>query len=301
MENDICVHSIETCTCDCGSTYVCETWYDAKSRVTKHQRIAIEASKTSYNQQYREIYEYGYEGIRELLETYSEEYYTYSDGTVYGWEAVHTYEPDGQCGYKAVRTYSDGQIDTWERQHADESGFCRTVYNGCSQPGVDTTEWDCDICGQITRVDVNYVEPTGHYWTPNENGSGFTCDRCGLENSNGADGTIIFEDLTGTYGNGVEYVIGYHNYSDSPFTVYVSAVRNAGTEDEAEEILEGIEPTFRDFETDGVDAVCFSKQAVADAANAAFPDGDFCIRITFVPADGDGTLDYAITLSSVAS
>ena len=294
-------HYTDTYTCACGSTYVSEEWYNADGQIIKRARNAVEASAERYNKQFTEVTEYNFMGLYEPLETFYREYYLHADGSVYWRQQERTYRTNGTCGYTEVESYSDGYVSTYQHDHLDNSGYNEREYFGCSQPVKCTTYWDCDICGEIVRTDVYYEDPTGHSWVPNENGDGYICDTCGLENSNGADGTIIFEDLTGSEGNGVQYVIGYWNYGEGNFTVYVSAVRNAGTEQEQEVILEGITPTFRDHETDGLNAVCFDKQAVANAAYAAFPEGDFRIRITFVPADGDGTLDYAITLSSVAS
>ena len=293
-------YSTETGICTCGSTYTLERWSD-NSGVIKDVRTVTETSDKGYNKKYVETTIYGFRGYRDNLETFEKYQYFKADGTEYWTQYEYTYLTNGTCGYKRVYTNSDGDTEVYERDHDDDSGYCDTEYTSCCQPGVSTTNWDCDICGEIVRVDVSYEEPKGHNWVPNENGPGYVCDECGLENSNGADGTIIFEDLTGSEGNGIDYVIGYYNYGEGSFTVYVSVVRNAGTEDEEEVVLQGITPTFRDFETDGINAVCFNKEEVAQAAYAAFPEGDFRIRITFVPADSDGTLDYAITLSDVAS
>ena len=87
----------------------------------------------------------------------------------------------------------------------------------CTQDGMYCRE--CDVCGK--RTDNQIISPNDHNWVHiTENW--YYCFACGMENRNGASGDIILEDLTDTYGNGVNYVVGYYSKNDVTFSKYVS-------------------------------------------------------------------------------
>ena len=99
------------------------------------------------------------------------------------------------------------------------------------------------------------------------------------------------EDLTNSYGNGVNYVVGYYAQNDVRFTYYVSIV----LEDGNEIILDGV-----DFsEAENLRAVVFSKAQVEELAAARdYTDSSiYHVRFAFVPYGADGSFDYSITFS----
>lgn len=129
------------------------------------------------------------------------------------------------------------------------------------------------------------------------------CGVCGLQNKNGASGSIVMEDLTDTYGNGENYVIGYWNQDEIDYDIMVSVI----LESTGEQILLNItEFTDHTVENDGFNGLSFNK-ATADAAAAEAVstvegyEGTYAIRISFVPVDGTDTLDYAITFDSATA
>ena len=110
------------------------------------------------------------------------------------------------------------------------------------------------------------------------------------------------EDLTESYGEGVNYVIGYWNKTGMPVTNYVSVVLKDVTEGDDELVL-GIPVKELFAEVDGITAISFSKEEAAAAAQEMVENigytGDYVIRFAFVPVDGEDTLDYAITFDSL--
>ena len=122
-----------------------------------------------------------------------------------------------------------------------------------------------------------------------------------MQNINGADGSIVVEDMSQQYGENTNYVIGYWIRTDVEFTVYASVILDDRTE-ENELILEFNDFTYLNRDSDGICALSASQAEVQAAAEAALRQagysGSYAIRITFVPLSGDGTLDYAITFDS---
>jgi hypothetical protein len=141
----------------------------------------------------------------------------------------------------------------------------------------------CDKC-----TEPYTISPNDHNWAEIFDGW-YYCFDCGLENANGASGSIIMEDLTDAYGNGEYYVVGYYAYSDITFSEYISLILADGTE---VAIWSGI-----DFITiDGIRAYAFSKAAVDEWA-AANGYTDYDVRFSFVPVGAEGSFDYGITFA----
>mgnify|MGYP003291312626 CR=1 FL=1 len=215
------------------------------------------------------------------------EYYIfqyYTDGA--NWQKYdYTYTFDGECIRTTVYTDNNGAnettVDNYCRTYRTESLEAPT----CTQDG--TYRHQCIIC---QRYSESYASnPIGHAWSEINNDWHY-CIRCGLENANGADGTIIMSDLTEEYGNGENYVVGYWNQGNVKFTQYVSIILENGEEI----ILEGIE--FSEIE--GLRAVVFSKAAVeAAATELGYSADEYLVRFAFVPYGADSTLDYAITFT----
>ena len=146
------------------------------------------------------------------------------------------------------------------------------------------------------------TDPNRHSWNWDYNTQEYYCTNCDLRGANGADGTIVVEDLTAAHLDGLNYVIGYWNQGQGDFTVYASVILDEAADDNNELLLTDIDFTYLTVEDDGICAVSVSKSDVQKAAQAAMADaaytGSYAIRIAFVPADSDGTLDYAITFDS---
>ena len=126
------------------------------------------------------------------------------------------------------------------------------------------------------------------------------CYRCGLQNINGADGTIILEDMSAEYGEDINYVIVYYNPSYVEYICNLSVVYGDG-EDEMELMLMDINFTELTREKDGINAITFNKADAEAAAKAAMAEagyeGEYALRFAFVPVGSDGDFDYAITLT----
>lgn len=180
----------------------------------------------------------------------------------------------------------------------------RSVAPTCTQYG--KAVYVCVVCGDEVVVDAesgiyldNYdLYPHGHNWTyVSENL--YRCDRCGLENRNGADGDVIFEDLTEKYGDGSEYVIGFHDRANEGFTVYVSLIRKNVAEGEDNELITDYKVSY---DYDGKTVLKVNKAAIKEiAAGYGLADGEYDVRVTFVPKNEGKDLDYAITLTDNSS
>lgn len=180
----------------------------------------------------------------------------------------------------------------------------RSVEPTCTQYG--KAVYVCVVCGDEVVVDADsgiYLEnydlyPHGHNWTyVSENL--YRCDRCGLENRNGADGDVIFEDLTEKYGDGSEYVIGFHDRANEGFTVYVSLIKKNVAEGEDNELITDYKVSY---DYDGKAVLKVNKAAIKEiAAGYGLADGEYDIRVTFVPKNEGKDLDYAITLTDNSS
>lgn len=180
----------------------------------------------------------------------------------------------------------------------------RSVEPTCTQYG--KAVYVCVVCGDEVVVDADsgiYLEnynlyPHGHSWDyVSENL--YRCDRCGLENRNGADGDVIFEDLTEKYGNGSEYVIGFYDRANEGFTVYVSLIKKNVAEGEDNELITDYKVSY---DYDGKAVLKVNKAAIEEiAAGYGLADGEYDVRVTFVPKNEGKDLDYAITLTDNSS
>ncbi len=181
----------------------------------------------------------------------------------------------------------------------------RSVAPTCTQYG--KAVYVCVVCGDEITIGVNNcdiispydsINPNGHCWTyVSENL--YRCEVCGLENGNGGDGDVIFEDLTEKYGDGSEYVIGFHDRANEGFTVYVSLIEKNVAEGENNEIITDYEVSY---DYDGKTVLKIDKAKIAEIAlEKGLADGDYDVRVTFVPKNEGKDLDYAITLTDVVS
>lgn len=180
----------------------------------------------------------------------------------------------------------------------------RSVEPTCTQYG--KAVYVCVVCGDEVVVDADsgiYLEnynlyPHGHSWDyVSENL--YRCLSCGLENRNGADGDVIFEDLTEKYGDGSEYVIGFHDRANEGFTVYISLIKKNVAEGEDNELITDYKVSY---DYDGKAVLKVNKAAIKEiAAGYGLADGEYDVRVTFVPKNEGKDLDYAITLTDNSS
>ncbi len=269
-----------------------EYWYE-----NLYTRSAYTASFGSEGYKIVETYRSsdGENSGREYAYTYYKNYrfkvYEYStnhsDGTWYRYD--YTYNFSGGCTKTTYYKHSSGESSTKTEENHVSTHTNTTKYPTCTQNG-SYYEY-CDICEMTLYQGTHYAE--GHSWY--NDGDGYCCARCGLENANGADGDIIFEDFSASYGNGVNYVVGYRAYNDVEFMYYVSLILHTPDADGNDEvILEGISVT----EHDTLRAKVFSKSEVEQLATSlGYAADEYYVRFAFVPVGADGSLDYAITFT----
>ena len=264
--------TMHTCS-TCGSTYSSLNYYDANQKHVKKVENATNVLENEFNKRY----DYVREDVQGHLLP-RQKVIMYADGST----RTITYTYDG-CTQTQVTTERDGTKNTWTQEHCVITWKCDPEPT-CTQPGREICI--CAICKE-TLDKTEERDPLGHNWgdKPAEGGI-YTCSRCGLENTNGADGTMVMEDLS----DDQNYVVGYWNKGNVAFTMYVSIVQS-----DEEVILENIPLTNL---TD-LRAIAFSKADVkAAAAAAGYESGTYDVRFTFVPSGAVGSLDYAITFTS---
>lgn len=165
----------------------------------------------------------------------------------------------------------------------------RSTYATCTQDGVKV--YVCACCGDVLE---RARGANGHSWQYS-GGDKYTCWGCGLENVNGADGAVIFEDLTGD--DEENFVIGFYDKSEEGFSAYVSFILVSTSEDENNEII------LSDFncviDEDGRRVILLSKADLdRKAVELGLEAGTFDVRLTFVPNMSGDDLDYSITLTN---
>ena len=269
-----------------------ESWYE-----NLYTRSTYTASFGSEGYKMVETYRNsdGENSGREYAYTYYKDYrfkiYEYSinhsDGTWYRYD--YTYKFSGGCTKTTNYKHSSGESSTKTEENHVGSHINTTKYPTCTQNG-SYYEY-CDFCEMTLYQGTHYAE--GHSWY--SDGEGYRCSRCGLENANGADGEIIFEDFSASYGNGVNYVVGYRAYNDVEFMYYVSLILHTpGADGNDEIILDNV--TVTEHET--LRAKVFSKSEVEQLATAlGYSADEYDVRFAFVPVGADGSFDYSITFT----
>lgn len=281
----------------CGSSIVGKSFYESGIHVG-YEKTIINLLDNGETKKYVFAYEEALLSIGIYNRTYEKWYYLYADETEY-WEE-NTYEYQFELGCQRVRHWkdSDGESRSEVETHGRNWGYDgENKKPTCSQPGEHVIEWHCDICDGLVEYEYYQTDPNGHCWCWNTELELYVCCDCGMESTNDADGTIILEDLTDS--NGTDYVIGYWNQGDAVFTPYISVILLDSNGEICELVLNGIEFIYLTVENDGIQAISINQALVQEAAAAAILEegytGDFVIRVTFVPMDGEGELDYAIT------
>lgn len=201
----------------------------------------------------------------------------------------YTYNFDGTCEKTTVHTNSYGEKKTYTNPYHDES-YRVVTESTCTQDG--TYQYCCVRCNAVT-VEGN-ISPNSHSWYYDENG--YHCDTCGLKNANGANGDVILEDLTGLYGNGENYVIGYY-FRDTNYQYFynVSLMLHTPLADGNNQI---VLDSIKFIELEGVRAIAASISEIEAAALALGYTADmYDVRISVVPIGADESHDYAVTIT----
>ena len=277
----------EEWTYENGSTYWEEETYsydfDYTASFGDNGRAYTKTYKTSNgSNSIRQEAWVNYKGYRYYI--YSCTFENVDSENEYWYRYDYTYELGSDCLMTSKYTNSNGE-ESIETSTCHNWGSATLNDPTCTQDGLNASI--CYICEQTT--DTWTTNPHGHDWY--YNGDGYTCSRCDMENANGADGSVVLEDLTVAYGEETNYVVGYWNQTEVDFTYYVSLILETGEEI----ILEGISFT----EIEGVRAVAFSKAEVAEKATALGREvGTYDVRFAFVPYGADSSFDYAVTFTA---
>ncbi len=286
----------------CGSSYV-EVREFVDYNCVRYEDTAINTLNNGENQKRVYLREYTWTEFGYEYNSLNRSSVIYADGTEWWSQTERYYVEDGGCSFVVRSTDSNGNVEEYEYEHYNTYvNWDYEKYPTCTQFGVEIRRECCSVCGEEVSVEYYDVEPHDHEWYCDYSEQCYYCNECGLENANGASGTIAIEDLTYQYGNDTNYVVGYWNKGDEDFLVYASVILDEIDEDDNELILSGIDFIYLSAEADGITALSASQTDIQDAAKAAMAEvgytGSYAIRITFVPADNDGTLDYAITFDS---
>jgi len=281
---------IQTCKA-CQSTNT-ETTYTANNVLVRFEQESVNTKQNGEDIRKYQITEYAQFNDRNLItKTRLEE--TSADGNVYWVQNLYTYDFTKGCETTLNWSNSYGESKTEKITHHNTSNSSWwEKLPSCSQPGIWVEHAQCETCGEILKHDTTKKNHNGHNWQLNADGQGYTCQDCGLENANGADGIIILEDMTQDYGSSENYVVGYWNQGEEAFDVKISVVLDDGTEI----LLEKLQEVYLTVEADGIQALSISAQEVNAAVQEVAPGAEYDVRVTFVPADGSIAWDYAITM-----
>ncbi len=275
-ENGFNINSVQMKCTACGATYREDHYFHAESHVELKYTTQVKEAN-AWSERTMEYIQYGDSvcNSREYLRVHDE------NGEEYWQEYRYTYS-----GCTQTVTYKDSNSgDFTEVYHHFDNTWDYIEAPSCARPGL--YGYICRICKQTLDEEPREEAPYGHSWYAAWNGVPF-CARCGLENANGADGDIILEDVTADYGSADRYAVAYWSDSDIRFIHSVGIVLGDGTL----VLLDGVKTT----EDDGI--VYLNKADIRRAAAAkGHAEGSYDVRLAFVPLGGDGTLDYAITLT----
>ena len=231
------------------------------------------------------------------------EYYYNRDGKwqledPYWFYNIYEYDFSGEC--TVTRTYENSYGNGKNSETYCACGYFTpgSATNAtCTQHGVGTET--CLVCGTTSSHEI---EPICHEWISYDIDGGYVCRLCGLKNANGASGQIVLEDASDLDGDDDTYIVGYYyrdGFGDKIDIIYAITLITA----DGEEI-------YIDLEANGIAImpwgdgryITFSKSAVmAVAANMGYPEGQYDIRISFVPVGWESDLDYAVTFEIMSA
>ena len=208
---------------------------------------------------------------------------------------TYLYEDGCICRYDVLHEYSDGESYLNENNEYHDTSWTTIVPPTCTQWGVEGLA--CYFCD--TEFDNQPVSPLGHSWIMLPNGLYF-CQRCALQNVNGADGSIVMEDLTDKLGGGENYVIGYFMDTYASFTPMVSIILHTPLEDGTDQLVLFIEESAFTYYDGSFVGLSIPIAIVEEAAREiGFEPDQYDARISFVPDGADSSFDYAITFGDL--
>ena len=220
--------------------------------------------------------------------------WVYADGTTYWDMYCYTYDPDNFCYRTRTFTYSDSSesytTSEWSHYSEHVTGDDPT----CTQYGHYC--YMCVLCGELDG-DIYETQPYGHDWYYDDSLGCYRCYRCGLENSNGADGSIVMEDMS----DEERYIVGYWNKESISFEPKAAVVKyNAESGEEEVILLEDINIGYLTEGDDAVVAVAMDKVQVDEAVAAQLEgyEGSYAVRLILVPTDDQSIMDYALTFDT---
>ena len=282
---------------DCGSTYVRVDYYVDGNQA----KITWDAINKLDNGECKErhfVRENGFVYGDFRYETFERTEYIEADGSLWWEQYVTEYDKENVCIGNRTYTNSDGTDHSYQTTtHREEYKNEWIEAPTCTQFGLRHYWDECRFCGEITWEQYNDVDPISHDWYLDDGLGTHVCAICGLENTNGASGTIVVEDLS----DDDSYIIGYWNRSEYDFTPYVYVVME-GIQEDNERALVDVTYSYWTKENNGINALVINSAEAHAAAEAVMAEvgytGNYAIRVIFVPDDGMNTLDYAITFDS---
>ena len=281
----------ETCSV-CSSSYVHRYEYYPDGS----HRNFIDVVNNLNNGKAKERHEYWYydrviSGYSYLTEQYSE--YVYANGENHWFRHVYLFESDDPCYYTEIYTSYRGENSThndWMHQTIQDW----IEESTCSQHG--RYVFKCALCGN-TEAEIYEEIPRGHYWEYDYALNCYRCYHCGLKNSNGADGSIVLENLS----DAGRYIVGYWNKESISFAPRAAVVKyNTASGEEEVVLLDGIDIGYLTEEEDGTVAVAMDKIQVDEAVAAQLEgyEGGYAVRVIFVPSNDQSIMDYALTFDT---
>lgn len=285
-----------TYTCqDCGSTIV-EVDHFLNNDQVYHKTTATN-NQGNWNKSYEKIHEFNYILNGDHHQTRNYYICTYSDDTVYWYDCNYTY--DG-CSYTYEAIDSDGQTYTGSVEHfLGHSGFdAYLVEPTCTQSGVKTWGYKCQICGEISESYEEAVEPLDHDWY--FNGLDYECTRCDMKSETGVSGAIVLEDMT-DYAAGTEYVIGYWNRGNLDIGLR-ALIMATNTDGELVQVYTlQTSGTLETQETTGRNVIVYS-QSIWDEIKSLGSDPDTCVlRISIEGVRDSEVFDYSMDMDYLAN
>lgn len=311
-DGTICEIQMSLCE-DCGSYRKTEHFY-RNGEIIKSVNEHINTLDNDDNKRYYSVREYNQEVTyeqdgeihtfyRPTLDRYE---VTYSNGEEFWGQDEYIYSEGSGCYCTRIYTSSHGEYYTENTTNHNTYYYSEVLeHSTCTQHGL-RHEWDvCVYCQEITWENFSPITPNDHCWCWDHEKQTYVCCTCGLENINGASGSVVMEDLTEKYGYGVNYVIGYWNRDEVRYVQHVSVIfldRDENHVDGNEFVLD-VQINDCTLGTDGFVGKSFSKADAIAAARDAMAEqgyeGAFAIRISFVPENDQTTLDYAITFDPI--
>lgn len=251
--------------------------------------------------------DYAYERAYTYYRGYQFEIYDHHTNGSYFSNDDYTYDFTESCTRTLVHTNSNGYTYTSTESCHPTSHHVTDKSSTCTQFG--EYHYECVLCKEVTGRYTSH--PTAHNWIKIPSGI-YYCYDCGLQNENGASGSIVMEDMTKKYGNGENYVLGYWMRTFVQFTPYASVVFNTPVVDPTtglemtEMILFGFNPDQFHYESDEYVGIYVSKAYFEELAAATLADWGieatrdmYDFKITFVPDGADSNFVYGMTFSDL--